>query len=255
MSSNNITVEQLKTILDEKLAPLKLNISDLRGKLDEAMKFLDVANANYEEVLHKLDVQQAERHELIAENKILKSAMRSMEDKMSQINDNYNNMEQYSRRECLEIHGIPQPQDPKAEDTNDIAVKIGELMGVKVSQEDISVSHRLPMSMKYKGKRSQPSIIVKFVRRDVKEMYYRARKQLKGFTTKDIGYAAMSNIYINESLTEKNKELFRACIKAKRELQYTFLWTTNGNIYLRKDEHSVVINIRKKDDIAKLHAG
>ena len=155
MPTENITVEQLKAILDEKLAPLKLNICDLQEKLGEAMKFLDLANANYEEqVLHKLDVQEAERKELIAENKILKSTMHSMEKKMSQIYDKYNDMEQYSRRECLEIRGIPQPQDPKSENTNDVVFRVGKLMRVNLSQEDISVSHRLPTSTKYKGKRS-----------------------------------------------------------------------------------------------------
>ena len=256
MSTKNITVKQLKAILDEKLEPLKLNICDLQEKLGEAMKFLDLANANYEEVLHKLDVQEAERKELIAENKILKSTIHSMEKKMSQIYDKYNDMEQYSRRECLEIHGIPQPQDPKSENTNDVVLRVGKLMGVNLSQEDISVSHRLPTSTKYKGKRSEPLIIVKFVRRDMKEKFYRARKQLKGFTTHDIGYHVSRNIYINESLTEINKELFRACLKAKRELQYTYIWTSNGNIFLRKDEHSDVISIKKKDDIArKLQSG
>ena len=68
-------MEQPKAILDEKLAPLKLNICDLQEKLGEAMKFLDLANANYEEVLHKLDVQEAKRKELFAENEILKSTM------------------------------------------------------------------------------------------------------------------------------------------------------------------------------------
>ena len=152
MSTKNITVEQLKAILDEKLAPLKLNICDLQEKLGEAMKFIDLANANYEEVLHKLDVQEAERKELIAKNKILKSTMHSMEKKMSQIYDKDNDMEQYSRQECLEIHGIPQPQDPKSEKTNDVVLRVGKLMGVNLSQEDISVSHRLPTSTKYKGK-------------------------------------------------------------------------------------------------------
>ena len=53
-----------------------------------------------------------------------------------------------------------------------------------------------------------------------------------------------------------SKELFRACFKAKRELQYTYIWTSNGNIFLRKDDHSDVISIKKKDDIArKLQSG
>ena len=150
----------------------------------------------YEEVLHKLDEQEAKQKELVAENKILKSTLHSMEKKMSQIHDKYNDMEQYSRRECLEIHGVPQPQDPKSENTNDVVLRVGKLMGINLSQEDISVSYRLLTSTKYKGKRSEPLIIVKFVRRDMKEKFYRARKQLKGLTTHDIGYIMCQEIHI-----------------------------------------------------------
>ena len=85
---------------------------------------------------------------------------------------------------------------PKLENTNDVVLRVGKLMGINLSQEDISVSHRLLTSTKYKGKQSEPLIIVKFVRRDVKEKFYRARKQLKGFTTHDIGYHVSRNIYI-----------------------------------------------------------
>ena len=91
-------------------------------------------------------------------------------------------------------------------------------MGVNIAENDISVSHRLSISTKYRGNRSKPAIIVKFVRRDVKELYYRAQKKLKGSTTKDLGYHEENNIYINESLTKPNKELFKECLKAKKDL-------------------------------------
>ena len=86
---------------------------------------------------------------------------------------------------------------------------------------------------------------------DVKEQFYRARKELKNLTTKDLGYDISNNIYINESLTESNKALFKECVKAKKEMGFTFIWTSNGKIFLRKDEHSPVIHIKSKDDIVK----
>ena len=85
-------------------------------------------------------------------------------------------MEQCSRRECLEIKGIPVLE---GEDTNKLVMNVGELVGVEIEQDHISVSHRLPSSSKYKSKKSEPAIIVKFVRRDVKERFYKSRKHLK----------------------------------------------------------------------------
>ena len=52
-------------------------------------------------------------------------------------------------------------------------------MGVEIKEDDISISHRLPTSSNYKGKKTIPPIIAKFVRRNVKERYFKGRKQLK----------------------------------------------------------------------------
>ena len=126
---------------------------------------------------------------------------------------------------CLEIQGILLP--PKGstirENTNELVLKVGNVMGVQINKDDISVSHRLPMRQLYKGRRSVPAIIVKFVRCDTKELFYQARKKLKDFTTCDLGFPDGNNIFISESLTEANKELFKAALKFRNEYSYDFI--------------------------------
>ena len=246
MSKNYITVDILKSILDEKLAPPKSEVVDLRVKLEETNKFIEFTNAKYEEIRSTLSKQNEDQKGIIAENKILKATMKSLEGTVQHMKEALNDMEQYSRRECLEIKGIPMHKDGK-ENTNEIITKIGALMGVNVDQRDISVSHRLPVSTVYSGKEREPSIIVKFVRRDVKESYYRARKNLKGITTKNLGYQSS-----NESLTDTNRKLFKDCLKLKKELGYKFIWTKNGRIYLRKDVNSPLVHIKTRDDTTAL---
>ena len=69
--------------------------------------------------------------------------------------------------------------------------------------------------------------------------------------SKDLGYKVSKNIYINESLTESNKALFKECVKVKKDLGFTYIWTSNGKIFLRKDKENPVVQIKTKDDIAK----
>ena len=164
-----------------------------------------------------------------------------------------NDLQQYQRRDCCEITGIPFQQD---ENTNDLVIKIGSLMGLKLAAENISVSHRLPgrkesyssrlsVTTRSSGRNVDlslqfPKIIVKFVRRETKELFYKSRKMLFGKTTKDLGLARLSdnNIYISESLTAKNKELFKECLKFRRENDFKFIWTNQGRIYLRRNSES-----------------
>ena len=210
-----------------------------------------MTNEKYEEVLKKLETHEAEHKEIITENKILKSTVQSLGNKVEKLKETLNEMEQYSRRECLEIQGIPASSEVEMS-SNKTVVKIGELMGIDIDEDDISVSHRLPVSSKYKGKTHDPKIIVKLIRRDVKEQFYRSRKELKNVTTQHLGYSVANHIFVNESLTGMNKELFRDCLKAKKDLNFTYVWTSNGKINMHKDQLSQVIHIRNKNALLKL---
>ena len=197
---------------------MNLKVSELSTKLEDAMQFIDLANSKYEEVITKLNSHEIARIEIQEENKILKSALQQTESQLFQLKNSYNDLEQYSRRECVEIQGIPAPDHPTKESTNDIVMKIAsKFMDIDITEKDISVSHRLPVNKGYKGNRIEPAIIVKFVRRDTKVAFYRARSKLKNKTTRDLGYQAANGIYINESLTEMNKALFKCCLKTKKD--------------------------------------
>lgn len=113
-------------------------------------------------------------------------------------------LEQYSRRDCLEIRGIPKNSSGMREDTNKIVIELGRKIGIELKKEDISTSHRLPSKVKANGERAlfPPAIIVKFTSRDVREKLYRARKVLK----QDLGFSKENRICINESLTQSNRD-------------------------------------------------
>ena len=158
--------------------------------------------------------------------------------------------EQYSRRECLEIHGIPKLVK---EDTNDLVVKVGSLINVKIDPNDISVSHRLPTKNKGRKDNTVP-IIVRFIKRDVRDQLYSSRRLLKDHTIDDIGLGRLGSykIFIQESLTSKKKELFKKCLKFKKENRFKFIWTSYGTIYLRKNEHSPSHKIAFESNLTRL---
>ena len=118
---------------------------------------------------------------------------------------NYNDLEQYSRRECVEITGISSPVWGE-ENVSDVVITMAELMDVEMCEDDISVCRP-----------KQQRIIAKFVRKEIKEKFYKSRRRLSGRTTKDLGYEVENRIYLGESLTEDNKALFRLCLKFKKD--------------------------------------
>ena len=54
------------------------------------------------------------------------------------------NLEQYIRRDCLEIRGIPAQEEETWAALNETVQRIGEVMEIQVKDRDISISHRLP---------------------------------------------------------------------------------------------------------------
>ena len=136
------------------------------------------------------------------------------------------------RQDCVEIKGIPISRD---ENTNEVVKQVAGLLDVEVCEDDISTSHRLPPIRPWTDDNGivhspPPSIIAKFVKRDVKENFYRARYKLKNKPFRDLAglsSAKENKIFISESLTQTRKKLFKAALKVKKEMNFDFISTTN----------------------------
>ena len=144
-------------------------------------------------------------------------------------------MQQYTRRDCIEIIGVPKSS---GEDVMEIVTEVSNLVGVQLTDEDISTAHRLPDT-----KRVKDRIIAKLVRREDKDKIYSNRRKLSSKSTKDIPTLSSwitkpSKIHINESLTPYRRRLFGKVNNYRRENNFKFVWTVNGKIYLRQSENS-----------------
>ena len=95
---------------------------------------------------------------------------------------------QYSRRECLEISGIPSlVSDNDLEGIVCKAIKVG----VQVSDKDIEDFHRV-------GKRGQ--IIVRFCKRKVSKQVLNVMKDLTKLSMKDLQLTGQGKLYVKQSL-------------------------------------------------------
>ena len=121
-SMTAINCDQFAQILDDKLSPLNSRIAELKKSVDEAMNYV---NAKYDELLQMMKTSIAERKALQDENKILqhennilKATIHSIERSLESAMRANHDLEQYTRRECMEIRGIPVAANPSEEQTN-----------------------------------------------------------------------------------------------------------------------------------------
>lgn len=224
------------------------------GKIDIMEQSLQVLSNKYDELTKEYHKLKNQHSELEKDHKALKSQVLKSEKVITMHSQNINDLEQYSRRECLEIRGIPVTQD---ESTDEIVGKVGEIIGVDIDADDISISHRLADKVITRSDGVQmkrdPAIIVKFTHRTTRDDFYRARKKLHKRSTKDLGFTRQREnpIFISESLTARNRMIFNRCLEFKKKNYFKFIWTHYGTTFLRKDTNSSVIVIKTEDDIKK----
>ncbi|CAB3991750.1 Hypothetical predicted protein [Paramuricea clavata] len=98
--TKSITEDSLKRILDDKFRPVE-------HKVKELVKTVEFISAKYDELLSKQINIEAASNGLVKENEILKNQVSNLQNRVEQLSTNVNDLEQYGRRECLEVRGVP----------------------------------------------------------------------------------------------------------------------------------------------------
>lgn len=171
----------------------------------------------------------------------------ALHNKVKSLESRLEDMEQYTRSNCVEIFGIP---EEKNEDVYEVVKKVCNSLDMNISREQIDVCHRLG---KPRGSPRPAGVIVKFLRREDKQKLISKRKVKRNLSTQHLGYQQPAvPVYVNESLSPERRKLYSAARDAKKSKNYAYLWTQNGRILMRKEQGSVVIRITTMDDLNKL---
>ena len=152
------------------------------------------------------------------ENQRLRSKIENLEKKVISLEGNGNLLEQYGRRNNLEITGIP--DEIKDEDLEEKVIEILNKIDVNVSTKDIEACHRIG-----KSRENSKKTIIRFVNRKYAKKALLNKKSLKNINRSSIGLSNSGNIFINENLTPMNNKLAFYCRKLKRDgyIEKTFL--------------------------------
>lgn len=134
----------------------------------------------------------------------LKNAIVIKDHEIAALERRVDDLEQYSRRQCLRIFGV---EEKDGEDTDKIVMEVAEKVGVTVQLTDIDRSHRVGVK---RGDRPRP-LIAKFVSYRNRNEIFRNKKKLKN-----------SGITIREDLTKVRYNLLQEAIK-KHGFQH--VWT------------------------------
>jgi len=214
---------------------------------------------DYEELKASLSYQSHLIEKLAKENKDLNTQVEHLTKSLTEcklelkttatqveaLEDKDDELEMYSRKHNLEIHGVPEDND---DDLDKVVMKLANILGVEANEDDIDIVHRLPS--RYKGPRP---IIVKFRSHKVKSQIYMARRNLRGITSFESSLNGAKAVYINENLTSTRRKLFAEIRKRAKLNNWYNCWTTDGKIFVRRVKGERAIKINKQSDMEYLY--
>ena len=153
-----------------------------------------------------------------------------------------NQLEQYGRREMLEISGILVAQDKNC---SNIVYKLCQITSTDIKKSKIEVLHRT----------KNGDIIVKFKDRPSRDALFANKYNLKEKSTKDLGFSSENSIFINESLSFDTKKFLFDVRNKCRTLGYSRIITDNGTIKVKTISSEGVskwVKIITRKDLDKL---
>ena len=188
------------------------------------------------------------RSEMAAEIEKRDDKIKKLRDEVRTAKDDINELEQYSRRNCLLISGIPERENEK---TDQLAIDVAKAANVALTGAEIDRSHRI--GPKKKGKTRQ--IIVKLTSFNKRDELCQGRKDLSSGRVRNhsiLTTAVLSRIFISENLTQQNQKTLYVARQLKRKGTIARAWTDNCRMKIRVKEGSPTKIIRSLADLYKI---
>ncbi len=218
-------------IFNDKVEECVRNVTSavLADITDKFTKKLDELNINLLSLKAEVQRKDVSIGLLTAENQQLTASLQAMSAKVEE-------SEAYQRRENLIITGLDvraadrvgSTSDPLAQSSASLSQKITEfcndVLHCHVTMADISTAHLLP-SRGATAATAQPAIMIRFVRRSVRDDVFSARRSLKTYTS-----PAGSKVYINEDLTAANRKILATLRLKVRNKVILGAWSQSGRV-------------------------
>ena len=172
----------------------------------------------------------------------------SLEKRVSYLELQVDDLEQYSRRNSLRISGISESEN------EDVSKKVIDLVNdtLKVTPaltaDQIDRVHR---TGRHSAEKTRP-ILVKFTNYGARNQVIRSRGKLRdrNQNVQDQGHQKQT-VFINEDLTKYRAELLYHARQCKKDKTIDDCWSWDGKILI-KDKASKIIQVRSVEELMKV---
>ena len=208
-----MSLNALKKLTKEELSNMLI---DYQNKFDNMLSSINAELTSLRDRFSKMESQllvtRRVNDNLVKQNRILERKCAANE--------------QYSRRECLEISGIP--DSIPNNNLQETVLKIFNETGVTVNTRDVEACHRLNQ------KANPKNVIIKLSKRKDVARVMNNKKKLKSMKPQIIDSPSGCKVYIYESLCKYYNYFSWKCKLLQTRGSIQLFWLTNWSIRIRR---------------------
>ena len=171
--------------------------------------------------------------DLEEENQQLKRRLQVVETRLD-------SAEQYSRRNCIRISGVPETNGESVEDK---IMLLADPINSNLTIEEVDRAHRVGKPKVTSHTDRPRDIIVEFVSYRSRQKLMKLKSQLK--------HKGYKGTFINEDLTKVRRDIFFQARKMVKEKRVVSAWTYDGTIFV-KDPNLRVHRVECQSDLESL---
>ncbi len=216
--------------IKKELEKLFKEINEIKVEIKNTVK------SSKEELKKEINVLQKQIAELTVDKEMKAKEIVELREENTKLNIRIEELENYSRRDNIVIHGLPEEQNEGEEELLNLINGVADSPGVPLQPYEIHAFHRLPT----KEGKNKP-VIVKLNNRQTKARLVRRSKQIK-----------LQNIFVNEYVSKQTNELFSAARLAKKDGKFQFVWLKEGQVFVRREERSQEVKVKTMKQLEEL---
>ena len=172
----------------------------------------------------------------------IQSKISSLEFEIVDLQTRMDDIEQYSRRNCLKFSGIHEERNENTDKSilnivNKIVLKDSD---IKLDMSRIDRTHRVGPERNGRPR----DIVVKFLSYRDRDVVFRNKKNLKSFNRNP---SNRDRVFINEALTRPRAKLFAQARRLQKENLIESTWTIDGRIKIKQLDGKVHTITREEE--------
>lgn len=228
---------QIKKIdtLAKDIQEVKAQTSNINITNQDIEKSLDFMAGQLENLQTKIDGLETQRKEVLFQ--------------VAKVKEKCELLEKSLRKTCIEIKYIPRIENENKDTLFSYIENLAKTLDINMQSSDLRDLYRIPN----RKDPSKSTVVMELSNTLMKHKFLSSARKINRTSKLNMSHLGIRNnttpLFLSESLTANSRRLYFLTREFAKQEKYQFCWTSNGNIYIKKQEGSPYILVKNESQL------